>query len=271
MKIEKTLFWTPSLFSLILLLGGAAGCGKAQPDADKAPGAGAAEAAQATGGVPIPTDGAVISGTIQFEGDAPTLGEIDMSEEPVCVNQWEEAGKVPRSEALLLGEGNTVGNVFVSIKSGLSESNYSPSNETVYVNQKGCRYYPHVFALMKGQSLVFKNSDGVLHNVHSLPDKNREFNLSMPATMKESSSRSFRKAEGMFRIKCDVHPWMSSYAAVLTHPFFAVSGSDGRYEIGNLPPGTYEVEAWHEKMGTRTASITVAAKETRTADFTFSR
>ena len=269
MKIEKTLFWTPSLFSLILILG--SGCGKAAPVAEKELGAEAAKAAQATGGVAIPTEGAVISGAIHFEGDAPTLGEIDMSEEPVCLSQWENAGSVPRSEALVLGEGNTVGNVFVSIKSGLSESNYNPSSETVYVDQKGCRYYPHVFALMKGQSLVFKNSDGVLHNVHSLPEKNREFNLSMPATMTESSSRSFRKAEGMFRIKCDVHPWMSSFAAVLTHPFFAVSGSDGRYEIKNLPPGTYEVEAWHERLGTRTASITVAAKETQTADFTFSR
>lgn len=220
---------------------------------------------------PMPAGNATISGTVAFAGQAPKLGEIDMSDEVVCATRWEEEGRIPRSEALVLGADNTLGNVFVAIKSGHGEATYMAPSDPVIIDQVGCKYVPHVFAVMKGQPVVFKNSDGVLHNVHALPNENREFNLAMPGTMLESKPRFFKKTESMFRIKCDKHPWMYSYAAVMEHPFFAVTAKDGSFEISGLAAGTYEVEAWHEKLGNQVASVTVGADEAQTVDFSFSR
>lgn len=230
-----------------------------------------APAAPAEGIIAVPVSGAKITGTVKFTGNAPKMRELDMSDEPVCVHKWEEWGMASKSEALVLGEGQSMANIFVSIKSGLGAQKYAPPTTPVVVNQEGCAYKPHVFAVMKGQNIVFKNSDGVLHNVHALPEKNREFNLAMPGSMTEAPPRSFRKSESMFRIKCDKHPWMLSYAAVMSHPYFSVTGVDGKFEIIGLPAGTYEVEAWHEKLGTQVSTVTVAADSNETVDFAFSR
>jgi plastocyanin len=223
------------------------------------------------GSVAVPTSGAKITGMVKLTGDAPKMRDIDMSDEPVCVHKWEEWGMVSKSETLVLGEGQSIANIFVSIKSGLSAQNYTPPADPVVVNQEGCAYIPHVFAAMKGQKIIFKNSDGVLHNVHALPEKNREFNLAMPGSMTDAPPRSFKKVEPMFRIKCDKHPWMLSYAAVMSHPYFSVTGVDGKFEISGVPAGTYEVEAWHEKLGTQVSTVTVAADSSETVDFAFSR
>jgi hypothetical protein len=121
---------------------------------------------------------------------------------------------------------------------------------------------------MVGQTLKLKNSDGLLHNVHALPKVNTPFNMAMPANRTEADTK-FGKEEGMFLIKCDVHPWMSAYVGVFANPFFAVSGKDGKFSIGGLPDGTYEVEAWHEKLGVKTGTVTVAAGKSATLDFAF--
>ena len=256
---------TSLLSALIILL---AGCGEKKSEPTQTP---QASESKSAAGVPIPTEGAKITGTIKFAGDVPKLREIDMSDEPVCSARWEKSGDVPRSEALALGTDNGLANVFVSIKSGLSATEYIAPSEPVIIDQEGCRYIPHVFAVIKGQPIVFKNSDGVLHNVHALPKANREFNLAMPGSLTESKARTFKKVESMFTIKCDKHPWMNAYAAVLDHPFFAVTGKDGAFVIVGLPAGTYEVEAWHEKMGTKVEQVTVGEMETGNIDFTFSR
>ena len=258
------------ILGVSLTISGCGGGGQTS-DAPQSVSAPPASAGGAKSGLPIPTGGSKIVGSVKFEGDLPRLKEIDMADEPVCSNHWSDQDMSPVSEALVLGPDNVVANVFLTITSGPSGGPYAPSSVPVEVDQKGCKYVPHVFAVMKGQNIVFKNSDGVLHNVHALPKQNREFNLAMPGSMKVAKPRSFKKAEGMFKIKCDKHPWMSSYAAVLDHPFFDVTGEDGNYEIKGLPAGTYEIEAWHEKMGTRSASVTVAANETQTVDFAFSK
>jgi hypothetical protein len=123
---------------------------------------------------------------------------------------------------------------------------------------------------MVNQPFKVLNSDGILHNVHALPKVNAQFNMAMPASRTEAVEE-FAKVEGMFVIKCDVHPWMKAYVEVLSHPFFDVTGPDGTFRIAALPAGTYEIEAWHEKLGTRTASVTVADGATGSADFTFSK
>ena len=145
---------------------------------------------------------------------------------------------------------------------------YTSPTTPVVMDQNGCRYEPHVFGLQVGQPLKILNSDGILHNVHALPKVNKQFNLAMPPTVKEST-QNFGKAEGMFMIKCDVHPWMSAYAGVFAHPFYSVSKKDGKFTIGGLDPGTYEIEAWHERLGVQKATVTVAANESKNVAIKF--
>jgi plastocyanin len=171
---------------------------------------------------------------------------------------------------LVLGSGNTMGNILVWVSKGLPSGKTFPVPKTpVTLDQKGCLYEPHVMGIMVGQTYRILNSDGVLHNIHTLPKVNPSFNKGMPGTLKEATT-VFAKPEDVFHIKCDVHPWMSAYIAVFTHPFFSATGTDGKFTISGLDPGTYEITAWHEKLGTQTASITVAANETKTQNFKFS-
>jgi len=110
------------------------------------------------------------------------------------------------------------------------------------------------------QPIKILNSDGLLHNVHALPKINKTFNMAMPASRTEATV-TFDKEEFMFKMKCDVHPWMGAYIAVLSHPFFDVTGADGKFEIKDVPAGTYEVEIWHEKLGAKTTKVTVSGDE----------
>ncbi len=209
---------------------------------------------------------ATITGTVTYEGDVPKLKPLAMDADPACAKKHPTP---PPSEALVLGEGNTMGNIFVRVVKGLpAGKTYPPPKDPAVMDQDGCRYKPHVFGIMIGQSFKILNSDGILHNVHALPKINKPFNMAMPANRTEASA-TFDKEEGFFQIKCDVHPWMNAWAAVTTHPFFSVTGKDGKYTISGLDPGTYEIEAWHEKLKTQKATVTVAGSETKTQSFTF--
>jgi plastocyanin len=173
------------------------------------------------------------------------------------------------NEALVLGAGNTMGNILVWVSKGLPAGKTFPVPKTpVTLDQDGCVYKPHVMGIMVGQTYRILNNDGILHNIHTLPKVNPAFNRGQPATVKEMTT-SFPKPENMFQVKCDVHPWMSAYIGVFTHPFFATTGPDGKFSIPNLDPGTYEITAWHERLGTQSASITVAANETKAQNFKF--
>jgi plastocyanin len=188
-----------------------------------------------------------------------------MAADPVCAGKH-DSPVMP--QVLVLGEGNTMGWVFVKVSAGVPEGSYPPPSEPAVIDQNGCVYHPHVLGMMAGQELKFLNSDGILHNVHGLPKENREFNLGMPATVTEQSV-TLNRPEPLFTVKCDVHPWMNAYVAVMTHPFWAVTGENGAYAIGSLPAGTYTIEAWHERLGQQTSEVTVADGETATADFAF--
>jgi plastocyanin len=209
-----------------------------------------------------------VTGTVTFAGNVPTLRGLDMAAEPVCHKI--HGGKPVANEMLVLGTGNTMGNIIVWVSKGIPAGKTYPAPKTpVVLDQKGCQYVPHVMGIMVGQPYRILNSDGILHNVHTLPKINPQFNRGQPATVKEVTT-SFPKPEGMFQIKCDVHPWMSAYIGIFTHPFYSVTGRDGKFTISNLDPGTYEITAWHEKLGTQTAAVTVAAaNETKTQTFKF--
>ena len=206
-----------------------------------------------------------ISGTVTYDGKVPTLKPIAMDADPSCAKK--HTGPVP-SDVLVLGTGNTMANILVRVVGGLPAGKTWPApSTTATMDQKGCRYEPHVLGIQVGQAFKILNSDGILHNVHSLPKVNKPFNMAMPANRTEATA-TFDKAENVFQVKCDVHPWMSAYIAVLTHPFYAVTAKDGKFTIPNLDPGTYEVEAWHEKLGTQKMSVTVGA-DTKPIAFKF--
>ena len=207
-----------------------------------------------------------VSGTITFAGKAPTLKPLAMDADPACAKK--HSGPVP-SELLVLGNGNTMGNILVWVSKGLPAGKTWPAPKTpVTLDQVGCQYKPHVMGIQVGQTYKILNNDGVLHNVHALPKINKAFNRAMPANVKEATA-TFEKEEAVFQIKCDVHPWMSAYVGAFTHPFFSVTGTDGKFTISGLDPGTYELTAWHERLGTQTASITVGANDKKTQDFKF--
>lgn len=216
--------------------------------------------------------GGSITGTITYEGKVPKMKKFDMAIEPVCMTKHENdpANFPSRSEALVLGKGNVMANIFVRVSGGLPEKEWTTPSEPAILNQDGCMYSPHVMAVMVDQPVKFLNSDGVLHNLHTMPVENDEFNVTMPKFLKETI-RTFEYAEGMFLIKCDVHPWMGGYIAVLEHPFFDVTEKNGVYKIEGLDPGDYEIEFWHEKLGTRTANVSIKGDESQTLDYVFKR
>ncbi len=204
-----------------------------------------------------------ITGKVVYDDKVPKLRPLDMNADPSCASKHSGAVENPM---LTLGPGNEMANIFVQVKNAPA-GNHSAPSDPVVIDQKGCLYEPRVAGAMVGQPVKFLNSDGILHNVHGLPKENREFNIGMPPTLKEKE-QTFNKPEPVFPVKCDVHPWMQSYLAVMTHPYFAVTGADGTFEISDIPDGTYELEAWHERLGTQKASVTVSGGKA-TADFTF--
>ena len=208
-----------------------------------------------------------VTGTVTFEGTAPPLKPLAMDADPACAKKHSTPAP---SEMLVLGPANAMANVIVYVSKGLPAGKTWPApGTTVVLDQKGCQYFPHAQGIMVGQPYKILNSDGILHNVHALPKVNAQFNQPMPPTMKEKTV-TFGKPEPIFQIKCDVHPWMTAYIGVFTHPFFAATGKDGKFTISGLDPGTYEITAWHERLGPRTgqtASITVGASDTKTQNF----
>ena len=206
-----------------------------------------------------------ITGTVSFTGSVPANPAIDMSEEQACADKHSGGVTDPQ---YVVNDGK-LGNVFVHVKSGLpAGAHYTAPSEPVVLDQDGCLYHPRIFGVMTGQPIEIRNSDPVLHNIKAVPEENRGFNISQP-TAGMKTTRTFDAAEVMVPLECNVHGWMNAYAGVKDHPFFATTGEDGTFTIEGLPAGTYEVEAWHEKLGTRTMSVTVSDDSTATADFSF--
>jgi hypothetical protein len=252
----------------------AAGCGgkddddEDRPKSSRAAGASkegaAAPAASAAGPVAGATGAASITGKIVFEGAVPVPEKYKMSADAFCAKA--HPGDVAKQD-IEIGPDRGIADVFVYVKSGISGT-YPPPATAATIDQKGCRYTPHVFGVVAGQNIDILNSDPTLHNIHSLPEKNEPFNLAMPVQGMKYTKK-FDQPEVMIRIKCDVHGWMAAYCGVLSHPFFAVTAADGTYTIKDLPAGTYTIEAWHEKLGTQTQQVTVGAQESKPAAFTF--
>ena len=212
------------------------------------------------------TGNASIAGTVRYEGAVPNLPPVRMDADPGCAKKHTDP---VMPELLVLGEDNAMANVLVYVKGGLAAGVYPAPSEPVVLDQRGCRYNPHVVSVQTGQPFQILNSDELLHNVHGLPKANTPFNQAMPAAVKEAKY-SFNKEE-IFKIKCDVHPWMGAWVGVFAHPFHGVTRTDGAFSIEGLPAGTYDVEAVHERLGKLTAQVTVGDAEMGSHDFVFTK
>lgn len=212
-----------------------------------------------------PTTTAVLKGSVLFEGAVPAAKPISVKGNPECA-LLHNNGEI-LSEEILVSDGK-LQNVFVYIKEGLENYSFSAPAEAIEIDNKNCIYVPHVSGAQVDQPVVFLNSDSTLHNVHAFPKNSKQFNLGLPfAGMKQT--KKFSSAEVMVSLKCDVHPWMIGYVGVLPHPYFNVTKSDGSFELKNLPPGEYLVEAWHEKLGTQSQRVTIGSQETKEIEFRF--
>jgi len=257
---------------LITLVGSvsliAVGC-SGEPESSPKPGAAspsaADSAAQTAAATPAAASGSVV-GVARFVGEAPAPRSVRMAADPYCAGAHADGAK---SRAVVVAADGGLAGVFVYVKSGVSGS-FTPPTTPALINQQGCQYSPKLVGVQTGQPLEIANADDTLHNVHALPQNSRGFNLAMPrAGMK--STKKFSKPEVLVRIKCDVHPWMEAFVGVVDHPFFAVTGADGQFSIKGLAPGSYEIEAVHPKLGRRSQSVTISAKQQESVSFSFER
>ncbi len=238
---------TSCLFAFLACGGGDGGSGGGDGDAAAAP-----------------LGNASISGMVMFTGTAPANPAIDMAEEPECAAKYTDG---PTDPIVSVTDGH-LANVFVRVVGGLPGGPYPMPSEPATIDQDGCLYSPRVIGVMVGQTLAITNSDPLLHNIKAVPTENRGFNVSQPRAGM-TSNRTFATPEIMVPFECNVHGWMNAYVGVVEHPYFAVTGADGSFTISGLPAGTYEVEAWHETLGTQSGEATVEADGSASLNFTF--
>ena len=204
-----------------------------------------------------------LSGAISFNGAAPAAKQFDTASDAVC-----KAGAPVFSEEVVVNNGK-LQNVFVYVKSGLPDNvSFPPQTSEVTLDQKGCRYVPHVLGLHTGANLKVTSSDQTNHNIHPIPKNNREWNDTIFPSA-DPLTRRFTKPEVMIPVKCGLHAWMRAHIGVLDHPFFAVSDANGQFTLKGLPPGEYEIEAWHKLYKAQSLKVKVEPKADAKADFTF--
>ena len=240
----------------VVALAGIAACNSPAP-----------EPAKSVAGKPVDAATAgSLSGKVTFTGKPPANEPLRLGSDPACLPG---AGPNPVSDAVLVSADGGVKNVFVYVKDGLDPAySFAAPTSAVVLDQKGCRYAPRVVGVQVGQPLDIVNSDQTMHNVHAIPKVNDEFNSSQPM-QGIHTTKAFTKPEVMVLFRCNVHNWMTAHVGVLPHPYFAVTNDGGAFEIKNLPPGTYTIEAWHETFGTQTAKVTIGDKQAQTVAFTF--
>ena len=246
-----------------------AGCSKQSASTSSAAGNTSTPAMPAANAQIDPATAGSVSGTIRFNGKAPTPIVIDMAQDPAC----SEGSKTPNMTEQYVVHDARLANVFVYVKDGLGNRIYMPTKTPIVLDQKGCRYIPHVIGAMVGQPVEFRNSDHTMHNIHIVPpgsDDSSGFDISQ-APMAGTEQHIFRNAGLMIPVRCNNHPWMEAFLNVVKSPFFAVSNADGAYEIQGLPPGTYTLVAVHEKLGTQSQQITIQSHQASTSNFAFSK
>lgn len=203
-----------------------------------------------------------IEGTVSFSGTAPKPQKLNRKSDPVC------AKKDFNDESVLLSSnGKALQNVLVRVKDAPAPAKMP--TEDVKIDQKDCMYRPRVQGAVAGQKIKVQNDDPTLHNVHTYEGTKTLFNQAQPPSS-APIEKPLPKADDVVKVKCDVHPWMSAFVVLNKNPYFAVTKDDGSFQIKDVPPGTYTVEAWHEKLGTKTQKVTVTEGKPAEAKFDFS-
>jgi plastocyanin len=206
-----------------------------------------------------------IKGHIVFSGKPPGNAIIRMGVDPKCAD-LNSGRRVIQESALVTADGR-IANVFVRLEGTFPRT--AIPTQPVVIDQRACVYRPRVVGVRVGQALQIRNEDDLLHNVHSSSAVGNSFNVGQP---KAGIVYSFtpKAEEIMLPLGCDVHRWMTAYVGVVAHPYFAVSGNDGTFEIGKAPAGTHTIKTWHERFGEQTKKVTVRPGETTTIDFSYS-
>ena len=207
----------------------------------------------------------VIAGKVTFKGKRPAPKKVDMEEDPQCSRLHKTA---VFDDPVVVSRDGGLANAFVYLKGGLEGKKFRAPSEPVTIDQKGCWFHPRVIGIQTGQTFSVVNSDPVTHNIHPRAQNNREWNQSQDPGS-PPLARKFVRPEIMIRVKCNVHPWMKAWVGVVDSPYFAVTSTSGSFEIPNVPPGTYTMEAWHEQFGVSQQQVTVAASGTVEAAFLF--
>lgn len=212
-----------------------------------------------------PAEGSgTLTGQVKFEGTPPKPARINMSADPLCAKAHPNPAT---TEEVVVGGSGGLANVVVYVSDGLGSRTFQPPDKPAVFEQKGCQYTPHVLAMQAHQKLEVVNSDETTHNIHPTPNNNREWNMTQPHGV--PLEQTFAREEVAILVRCNVHPWMKGYIAVLKNPFFAVTDKNGNFEIKDLPPGTYTITAWQEKLGTKTQQVTIGASESKSLNFEF--
>ena len=216
-------------------------------------------------GLPVASTAGTIKGHVKLTGAAPPNPAIRMGSDPVCAALNRRTGATPAQPIVVTDAGGGLANTFISLQ-GNFPATPVPA-EPVTIVQRNCQYLPRVVAARVGQTLRIVNQDTTLHNLHSQSTMN-VFNVTQPRSGMVFDF-PLKAAEVMMRLTCDAHRWMFGYIAVMTHPYFAVSGADGSYTIANVPPGRYTVKTWHERFGEQTKTVVVAADGAATLDIAY--
>lgn len=206
-----------------------------------------------------------ITGVVRFDGPVPEQKVAQLGGWSECIAQHPDG---PPKVGDVLVQNGKLANVLVYIKTGLGDRVFAIPEEPVVIDQKGCLFIPRIAAAQSYQPIRFLNSDPTAHNVHGLPDNSQPWNFSLSV---KGSARTIRveRPEAVIEIVCDIHGWMKAYLGVFDHPYFALSAPDGRFTLEQVPPGEYEIEAWHERFGTRTQTVSLGTKETKEIEFIF--
>lgn len=196
-------------------------------------------------------DAGKITGKVIFSGEAKAPKQVDITKDAkVC-------GKVPHfDEQLIVSKDKGLANVIVSLKNVKNGKSLDSMGAEFALDQNGCQFVPHIVIVPTGASLKIKNSDGILHNLHTFGEANQPVNKAQPRFLKVIKL-SFDKPE-IIRIVCDVHGWMTGYIAVVDNPYCAKTDTDGNFELTGVPDGTYAIEYWHETLGKKGGEVTVS-------------
>ena len=244
---------TKAVVLAFLLAGFAFACSSSDPPPERGP------------ATPIdPATTGTISGSVTLAGSPPPATKLSLAGDPACV----AAPSGPADAGDVLVHDGKVENAFVYLEKGLEGKVFERPKETAILDQKACVFAPRIAGAQTGQPIEFLNSDPTLHNVHTQPKASSGVNFGL-AQRGARRAIYINKPEVMVTVRCDVHPWMRAFVGVLDHPYFAVTGTDGSFRFEGVPAGSYTLTSWHERFGTKSESVTVAAQQQATTELKY--